>query len=304
MMNTWSERNIIRRVDSVERESFITLYTAARAWGTGWQQKDGVTAFWSAGDNDPSFSCVLDLARASRPEQTLPGLEDAVRARGATVIGVDTHPDLGSWDADEHLTALGYRRDSAERIWARPLESTVDRTPLPQGLHISRVDSSLREEFIRVLNLGWGLAEDAARGHVFAAGIGLAGWHQYLAFVDGEPAGVAVLFVHDRVAHCFLSATLPQFRGRGLQMACIQRRLSDGRELGCDLAATQTVVDNASPRNMARQGFRPLYRRWIYAKRLGASSYGSEVCDATSKSLRETPSCEASPAATVNDGSA
>jgi GNAT superfamily N-acetyltransferase len=65
-----------------------------------------------------------------------------------------------------------------------------------------------------------------------------------------------------------LSATLPEYRGRGIQTALIERRLVDGLVVRCDLATSQTVVTNASPRNMARQGFTPLYRRWIYGKRL------------------------------------
>lgn len=267
-MENWSRHEVIHRVNRVERESFIDLYTAAHAWGTGWYRKDGVTAFWSTGDSDPSFSCVLDLAGTPHPEETLLGLEDELRTRGAAVVGVSTHPDLDGWNADERLTALGFQRDSEECIWARPLESTVNSAPLPPGLHIERVDSALRAEFIRVLNLGWGLAEDAARGHIFATGIDLPEWRLYLAFVDGEPAGVAVLFVHDRVADCFLSATLPRFRDRGVQTAFIQRRLNDGISLGCNMATTQTVVDNASPRNMNRQGFQLLYRRWIFAKQL------------------------------------
>jgi kynureninase len=118
------------------------------------------------------------------------------------------------------------------------------------------------------LNAGWGLPADAARGYVFAATIGIENWRHYLAYVDGSPAGVSVLFVHDKMADCFLSATLVAYRGRGAQTALIERRLADGVAMGCDLATSQTVVTNASPRNMTRQGFTPLYRRWIYGKRL------------------------------------
>ena len=260
--------DLIRRVDRVEVESFVTLYEAAAEFGTGSVTIDGVTGFWSAGDDDPSFSCITNLALSPRREETLARLEEFVGERGGATIGVDTHPDLGDWANDERMAALGYREDSRECIWARSLSVPLEARDLPGDIEVTPATLSDRDDFARVLNLGWHLQPDASRGHVFAAGIGLENWYHYLARVDGQLAGIAVLFVHDRVADCFLAATLPEFRGRGVQTALIQRRLIDGITLGCDLATTQTVMDNASPRNMARSGFQPLYERRIFGKLL------------------------------------
>ena len=63
---------------------------------------------------------------------------------------------------------------------------------------------------------------------------------------------------------------MPMYRRRGAQTALIQARLLDAIEAGCDLATAQSVVTNASPRNFARRGFQPVYRRWIYGKHLQA----------------------------------
>jgi len=262
------QQHLIQRVDKVESESFVTLYGAARDHGAGWVTEDDVTAVWSAHDDDPSFSCVINLVRSPAPERTLQRLEDAVRDNGGTVFGVDTHPDLEHWATDERLRRLGFEPDCEERIWA--LDLTAGSTPgnVNEEVRIQLAGPDDRDAFARTLNTGWGLPEDAARGHVFAAGIGLRNWYQYLAYVEEELAGIAVLFIHDNVADCFLSATLPGFRGKGIQTALIERRLADGLDAGCDLATSQTVVDNASPRNMARRGFQPLYQRWIYGKKL------------------------------------
>lgn len=260
--------DLITRVDLVERASFMSLYTAGEPWGTGWRQHDGVTAVWAGQDADPSFSCVLDLARSPHPDQTLATLEHIVRDSGALVFGVDTHPDLASWATPEHLEKLGFVPDCEECIWARPIDRAITARPLPEHVELVNVQQAEREIFARVLNEGWNLSLDAARGQVFAATIGAENWRHYLAYVNGVPAGVSVLFVHDNVADCFLSTTLPHARGQGVQTALIERRLADGLALGCDLATSQTVVNNSSPRNMARQGFTPLYRRWIYGKKL------------------------------------
>jgi hypothetical protein len=61
---------------------------------------------------------------------------------------------------------------------------------------------------------------------------------------------------------------MPEFRGRGGQTSLIQRRLADAQAAGCDLATSQTIIDNASPRNMARHNFEELHLRWIYGKAL------------------------------------
>lgn len=258
---------LIQRVDRVESESFIQLYSAGAAWGTGWHTEAAVTSVWSSQDDDPSFSCVLNLADAADPAEMLAQLESVAASRGATVFGVDTHPDL-HWGTDERLRTLGYLPDSEECIWALDLTGNPDGPPMPDGVEVRLAEPSDREQFARALNIGWSLDEDAARGHIFAATIGQDDWLQYLALVDGELAGIAVLFIHDQVADCFLAATLSDFRGKGVQTALIEQRLQDGRARGCTLATSQTVVYNASPRNMARRGFEPLYRRWIYGKQL------------------------------------
>jgi GNAT superfamily N-acetyltransferase len=260
--------DLIKRVDRVEDASFRSLYTAGEPWGTGWHEQDGVTAVWAGQDDDPSFSCVLNLAASPDPERTLLSMEQVVRAHGGLVLGVDTHPDLENWATEKRLKRLGFERDCQECIWARELAGAIEQRTLSPGLTVERAQASQREVFARVLNAGWNLPLEAARGYVFAATIGMGNWFHYLAYVDESPAGVSVMFVHDCVADCFLSATLPEYRGRGIQTALIERRLVDGLVVRCDLATSQTVVTNASPRNMARQGFTPLYRRWIYGKRL------------------------------------
>jgi hypothetical protein len=125
-----------------------------------------------------------------------------------------------------------------------------------------------RETFARVLNVGYEVSERSVRGRIFAATIGLPGWYHYLVDYDGEPGSASVLYVTEGVAQLFVATTIPTFRGRGGQRSLIQRRLADGQAAGCDLATSQTVVDNASPRNMARQGFTDLHLRWIYGKSL------------------------------------
>jgi hypothetical protein len=81
------------------------------------------------------------------------------------------------------------------------------------------------------------------------------GWIYYLARVDGTPAAATTL--------CLVAATDPGLRGRRDQALLIARRLADGRAAGADLAAAETVEENASPRSFRRAGFGLVRRRWI-----------------------------------------
>jgi GNAT superfamily N-acetyltransferase len=88
----------------------------------------------------------------------------------------------------------------------------------------------------------------------------LAGWRTapaatlYLATVDGEPAATAALSVHGGVGYLADGATLPRFRGRGLQSALIHRRLADATAAGCDVAGSQASFGSTSNRNLQRAG--------------------------------------------------
>lgn len=80
-----------------------------------------------------------------------------------------------------------------------------------------------------------------------------------LARVDGEPAAIAAIFVHERAAYLAGAMTLPAMRRRGCQAALLQHRLHEAAARGCDLVTTDTLGDNESQRNVERAGLQPVY---------------------------------------------
>jgi len=82
------------------------------------------------------------------------------------------------------------------------------------------------------------------------------GFARYLARVDGQPVACAALYVHGDVGSLCMSATLPEWRGRGAQSALIARRWRDARDAGCRLVTTQTAFGGTSQHNMERAGMR------------------------------------------------
>jgi GNAT superfamily N-acetyltransferase len=83
----------------------------------------------------------------------------------------------------------------------------------------------------------------------------------FLAFVDGEPAGGAVVSTYQGVGGLFGASTLPALRRRGVQVALLNARLAWARDHGCDLAVSIARPGSTSHRNIERFGFRVAYTR-------------------------------------------
>jgi GNAT superfamily N-acetyltransferase len=65
--------------------------------------------------------------------------------------------------------------------------------------------------------------------------------HDYVAYLDGEPAAALVILPVDGDASVWDVATLPEARGRGLAGRLLHRALWDARERGCDLSTLQAT---------------------------------------------------------------
>jgi ribosomal protein S18 acetylase RimI-like enzyme len=87
--------------------------------------------------------------------------------------------------------------------------------------------------------------------------------HTYciLAKVEGEPAGISALSLHEEIAGMHGTSVLPEFRGRGVQTALINYRLKLAQSLKCELIIVDTTPGNNSQRNVERAGFRTAYTR-------------------------------------------
>jgi GNAT superfamily N-acetyltransferase len=175
--------------------------------------------------------CWLELAPSERFERLAASLADA----GAAQIGFNT-------------------------MLAGPAATPGE----PSGIDVAEADDP--ELFAEVI----------LRGHGVPAGVRvrdrasvarwreLPGWTLYLARIDGEPAGAALLVVDDDVGYLANASTLPEFRNRGVQSALIAARLAAVAAAGCELVSSQTVFGSASQRNLQRAGLRIAYTKAVW----------------------------------------
>ena len=158
------------------------------------------------------------------------------------------------------LGRAGFRRER-ERHRVHVLETSVAPTaPDIPGLRVRRTapatfGKSLREGFEVGGDLGL-LFERASAQHVRTErdrAVAL------VPFVDGRPAGSALLWLSPRVAGLYSGSVFERYRGRGVQLALIAERVRLGLARRRRIFTSQTEGDGPSAHNLADMGFRPLY---------------------------------------------
>ncbi len=256
------------RMHHADIAAYGAMYRAGGATtGSGCVTVDGALAMWNPGDESAAYNCLIAFEAAPDPDRAWEAGEAAARTGGARVFGVGITHERRNWATLNRLAALGLTHEYEEFVWARRLGGAEALPAVPGAVALQTGDID-PVRFARVLNRGWELPENHGRGFLYAATIGLPGWIHYLALVNGALAGGATLFMHEGVALCMVAATDPAYRGRGVQTAFIAQRLADAAAGGCSLAATETVQENASPRNFQRAGFRFVLRRDMYRTEL------------------------------------
>jgi GNAT superfamily N-acetyltransferase len=114
------------------------------------------------------------------------------------------------------------------------------------------------EHYLDAYVAGWGIAEkDHAQ---FKSNVrpwrDQPGWSLYLGRVDGRPAAAATLFANGGVGYLADAATAPAFRGHGLHVALLRRRIRDASAAGVDFIFSGAEPMGTSHRNMERAGLR------------------------------------------------
>lgn len=164
------------------------------------------------------------------------------------------------------LGRLGLREAGAG--WAKFCRSAS--APYPDAvvvpIEVNEVDVERASVFGDTVQGGFGLPPGFAVW--FAALVGRPRWHCFLAYLEGQPAGAAVLHVSGDTAWMGMAATLPAHRGKGLQGSLIVQRIAVAAREGAKRLTTETGHPTAdgdpgfsSFRNQKRHGFELAYVR-------------------------------------------
>jgi GNAT superfamily N-acetyltransferase len=164
----------------------------------------------------------------------------------------------------------GYRPDHFEQALVRELsiEDASQRIPKVEGVKIVEATPELEESYCELLARAFDLPEDFRRSLEDAGRIAFASpdVSLYAGIASDRLVAAGAMRIAEGVAGLFGAATLPEFRGRGLQRALLEIRLREAAQEGCELASVASAVGSTSERNIERAGFHPAYTRTVVRK--------------------------------------
>jgi GNAT superfamily N-acetyltransferase len=137
----------------------------------------------------------------------------------------------------------------------------------PPGVVIERVTKATLKPWMSAIAQGFAL-DILVADEVFGGFAALPGALPFLARIESEVVGGCGgrVIPEARIAALFGTATLPDFRRRGVQTALIARRLHEAAKAGCEYAVVSTHPGSGSQRNMERRGFRLAYTKAVMTR--------------------------------------
>jgi GNAT superfamily N-acetyltransferase len=229
---------------------------------------DGYAVFHGP-DAMSSFAREVGTSRpVSRKELTT--LEEFYEDHGCFVrvwVSDRTHSSLV-----DMLRAGGYAASSQFINWFRSLDS--DPAPCQSRIEVVPVSGALHENWFHTVAAGFLEDQQAVLPATipasfidlfFAFGCAFDD-DAFLARIDGDFVGGAVLNVTEGIAMLRTASTRFAHRNGGVQQALLAARLKRAREQGAQIAVSQTPLSGPSAHNMAKFGFRPFRSGYMMEK--------------------------------------
>jgi hypothetical protein len=186
-------------------------------------------------------------------------MEHFFRSRGvpATIV---VSP-LADASLPARLGERGYRIAEFNSVLIRRIKPQEPFAP-PPGVAIERVTHETGKAWMHAIATGFS-QQILVEENVFGGFAALPGALAFLARVEGEVAGGCGgrIIAEARIAAFFGTATLQEFRRRGIQGALIAQRLHEAAVAGCEYAVVSTNPGSGSQRNMERRGFHVAYTK-------------------------------------------
>jgi len=163
------------------------------------------------------------------------------------------------------LHRLGFRMES-NPVMLREVDLPVP-APSAAGVRVERVSIEkldLYWELLRQTFFAGAPPEAVAEGRRGAAVSFAIGAINYVAYLDGQPAGAGTLFPRGSMGGVYNMCTLPHHRRRGVASAILAACVADARQAGCGLLGL-------TPTQMGRPlyewfGFREVYHELYFSK--------------------------------------
>lgn len=156
-------------------------------------------------------------------------------------------------------TKLGYQPDHFESVLA--MKAAASSFELPQNVNVVEMGGDLTL-WARVSDAAWCETNELADELSWIGKIAVASpSRRFMALVEGQPAATASMVEIDGKIMFTGAATLPKYRGMGLQTALTNRRLAEAGSGA--FVHVVALPGSQSHRNLQRIGFSPLYSKLV-----------------------------------------
>ncbi|WP_339217271.1 GNAT family N-acetyltransferase [Ornithinibacillus sp. FSL M8-0202] len=259
-------KELARRMEVSEIEGLKSRLSAIQSlpgnpMGIHIRQFGHATAFIAKGIPGPAFNTIRGLT--SEDIQELDGILDYYKEHN-TMVQLEIAPGSSSEDLLRTLANKGLCQKGFHSVLygdSMDLTGEVDSSVTVRKLHADEFDL-----FADIYVRGFGLPSFIKQGIAQNNQVlyPLDSWSFYVAMVDGEPAGIGVLFIENGIATLSASATVPEFRRKGVHRALILERAKEARDRKVEYVVGQAKFASISSNNMERIGLRVAYTKGIW----------------------------------------
>lgn len=260
--------NIVEQseIDALEDRLLRIKGLNDNAMGVELKRFGNAVAFSVKNIPSPSFNTVKGIR-----EENIDELDEIVEFYSNRGIPArfEVTPGNASRDLFRKLSTMGFFQSGFHTALYRSL--STNEMPMVKGGSATQIEEISLENFDlfgEIYTKGFGMPV-AFKDFVTANNRVLAesdNWTFYLARVDGEPAGIAVLFRNNGVATLAASATVPDYRNKGVQTALIQKRIQTAIDEDCQYIIGQAAFGSVSQKNMERAGLKVAYTNAVWEK--------------------------------------
>jgi len=165
-------------------------------------------------------------------------------------------------DTFDALCRLGFRCDESSHVMA-VLPNLMEWTA---GVTVRRSPVEEREAYLDLYRQSFATQRTVTETEIQFQWLNdcLPRAQRFVAEIDGQPAGMAAMNIHEGGAYLSTAGVLPSYRGRSVHQALVAARVNAAFEVGCEVAFGGGHIFSPAMRNLGRCGFRllPLGVTW------------------------------------------
>ena len=175
----------------------------------------------------------------------------------------DMTPDHLKMEVAQVLMGKGYY--CAEQLVFLEMEPQID-SYQSGSIEIVKVTGENAVEFLQLIAQSSGMELDEELIERKAKYFYRPDFHNYIAYIGKEAAGMGSLFIRGEEGYVANDFTFPSHRGKGVQKELLHHRIHTAKKMGLTKIYTDVEFGTASHHNMLKVGFQTIFQNSFWMK--------------------------------------